>query len=71
MLARLLSLSLTLVINTSITCLAAAALIFAHLGILRLIAGAGQQGGTLLGISLAVALAAAFMIRNRNDLADR
>jgi hypothetical protein len=71
MLVRLLSLSLTLVINTCITCLAAAVLIFAHQGILRLIAGAAQQGTALLGVSIALALAATFMIRNRNDLADR
>ena len=57
-------------INTSITVLAAGALVFAHLGVLRLISGAGAVGGQLLGVSVGLALAATFMIRNRNDLAD-
>ena len=67
---RLLHCGLSLAINTSIAVLAAAALVFAHLGVLRLIAGAAPLGGELLGLSGGLALAATFMIRNRNDLAD-
>ena len=67
---RLLRASLTLVINTSIAVLAAAALVFTHLGVLRLISGGSALGGELLGIAAGLALAATFMIRNRNDLAD-
>jgi hypothetical protein len=71
MMNRLLYSSLSLVINSSIAVLAAAALVFAHLGVLRMISGAAPLGGGLLGVSAGLALAATFMIRSRNDLADR
>jgi hypothetical protein len=70
MVDRFLHAGLSLVINTSIAVLAAGALVFAHLGVLRMISGAAPLGGELLGVSGGLALAATFMIRNRNDLAD-
>ncbi len=71
MLNRILSSVLNLAIMTSICLLAAATLICAHWGVLRILSGAGPDGGYLLGTASFLAVAAAFMIRNRNDLADR
>ena len=63
--------NLYLAIMTAIALLAAATLICAHWGILRLISGAAPGGGILLGVAAALAGAATYMIQNRNDLADR
>ena len=71
MLNRILSSALNLTIMTSIALLAAATLICAHWGVLRLLSGAGPTGGFLLGTACLLAVAATLMIRNRNDLADR
>ena len=68
---RLLQLALNLVIMTSIAALSAAALVLAHSGVLRLLSGAPRPGGILLAFAAGLALAATYMIRNRNDLADR
>jgi hypothetical protein len=71
MLNRILYSALNLTVMTAIALLAAATLICAHSGVLRLLSGAGPAGGILLGTASLLALAATFMIRNRNDLADR
>ncbi|HEY8750809.1 MAG TPA: hypothetical protein VIM11_22685 [Tepidisphaeraceae bacterium] len=71
MMDRILYSTLNLAIMTAIVLLAAATLICAHVGVLTLISGAAQGGGTLLGVSCFLAVGAMFMIRNRNDLADR
>jgi hypothetical protein len=71
MLNRILYSTLNLTIMTSIALLAAATLICAHWGVLRLLSGSGPAGGMLLSTACFLAVAVAFMIRNRNDLADR
>ena len=63
--------ALNLTIMTSIALLAAATLICANWGVLRLLSGSGSAGGILICTASLLAVAAAFMIRNRNDLADR
>ena len=68
---RLLHIALNLVIMGSIVVLCAVSLMLTHWGVLRLIAGASRSGGTLIAFAAGLALAAMFMIRNRNDLADR
>ena len=54
-----------------ITVLAAAALIFAHSGLLRILEAAPGFGTAFLGAAVISALAALFTIRYRNDLVDR
>jgi hypothetical protein len=71
MIDKLLYSTLNLTIMTAIALLAAATLICAHWGILRLLSGSPTGGGILLGISAGLAAAATYMIQNRNDLADR
>jgi hypothetical protein len=71
MLNRILYSTLNLTIMTSIALLSAATLICAHSGVLRLLSGSGSAGGTLLSTACFLAVAVTFMIRNRNDLADR
>ena len=68
---RLVHWFLNLIIMTSIVALCASALICAHCGALQLLSGGGALGGRLLGIAGGLALASMFMIRNRNDLAER
>lgn len=68
---RLLHVALNLVIMGSIVILCAASLMLTHWGVLRLIAGATRAGGSLIAFAAGLAVAASFMIRNRNDLADR
>jgi len=63
--------ALNLTIMSSIALLAAATLVCANWGVLRLLSGAGTAGGILVGTAALLAVAAMFMIRNRNDLADR
>lgn len=71
MIDRILYSTLNLTIMTLIMTLSAAALICGHTGVLRLLSGAAPAGGTLLAVAAALGLFATFMIRNRNDLADR
>ena len=71
MLNWLLYSALNLTIMSSIALLAGATLVCANWGVLRMLSGAAPTGGILLGTASMLALAAAFMIRNRNDLADR
>jgi len=63
--------ALNLTIMSTIALLAAATLVCANWGVLRLLSGAGTAGGILVGTAALLAVAAMFMIRNRNDLADR
>ena len=71
MIDRILYSTLNLTVMTLIAMMSAAALICGHSGVLRLLSGAGSAGGILLGVAGVLALGAMFMIRNRNDLADR
>ena len=71
MIDRILYSTLNLTVMTAIALMTAAALICAHSGVLSLLSGATSPGGTLLAIAAVLAVAATFMIRHRNDLADR
>jgi hypothetical protein len=62
---------LNLVIVGMITLLAAAALVCAHTGVLRLCAGVRQTGFGLLAGAGAFSIAAGMLIKHRNDLVDR
>jgi hypothetical protein len=68
---RVLHIALNLVIMGSIVALSGTALVLTHWGVLHLIAGATRAGGGLIAFAAGLAIAATFMIRNRNDLADR
>lgn len=67
---RLISGALRMVIMSAITLLAGATLVCVHAGILRLCMGTAGPGITFLGIGAGLAIAAAVLIRYRNDLAD-
>ena len=71
MIDRILTGALHLVVMTIITALAAVALACAHWGALRLIGGTMGSGCGLLIAGGASAVAAALLIRYRNDLVDR
>lgn len=70
MIDRLVSGALRAVIMTAITLLAGGTLVCAHAGVLRLCSGATPAGVTCLGVSAGLAIAAALLIRFRNDLVD-
>ena len=70
MFERLVSGTLRAVIMTFITLLAGGTLVCVHAGVLRLCCGATHAGITLLGVSARLAIAAALLIRYRNDLVD-
>lgn len=70
MLNRLVSGALRAIVMTAITLLAGGTLVCAHAGVLRLCCSNPAGGLTLLGVSAAMAIAAAVLIRYRNDLAD-
>jgi hypothetical protein len=71
MLDRLLSGALNLLVMSMITLIAAAALVCAHGGLLQICAGASKSGAGMLTAAASLSVAAGFLIRNRNDLADR
>jgi hypothetical protein len=50
--------------------LAGGTLVCVHSGVLRICSGGTHAGIVLLGVSAALAVAAALLIRYRNDLAD-
>jgi hypothetical protein len=70
MVDRLVSGALRAVIMTAITLLAGGTLVCAHAGVLRICSGGTHAGITLLGAAGGLALAAALLIRYRNDLVD-
>lgn len=70
MLDRLIFGALRAVIMTAITLLAGGTLVCVHSGVLRICSGGTHGGIVLLGVSAALAVAAALLIRFRNDLAD-
>jgi len=71
MLNRILYSTLNLTIMSSIAILSAATLICANWGVLRLVSGSAPTGGIFLSTACFLAVAVTFVIRNRNDLADR
>jgi hypothetical protein len=71
MIDRLLSGALNTVIMTLIGALAAAALVCAHGGALRLMGGAASSSIGFFIAAIGSGIAAALLIRHRNDLADR
>jgi hypothetical protein len=70
MVDRLVSGALRAVIMTAITLLAGGTLVCVHAGVLRLCSGGTQAGIAFLGVSGALAIASALLIRYRNDLVD-
>lgn len=70
MIDRLVSGTLRAVIMTAITLLAGGTLVCAHAGVLRICSGGAPAGVPLIGAAAALALAAALLIRYRNDLVD-
>jgi len=68
---KLLSGVLNLVIVGMITLMAAAALLCAHTGVLRICAGSRQTGIELIAGAAGLSIAAWFIIKHRNDLVDR
>jgi hypothetical protein len=68
---RFLYSTLNFTIMTTIALLSATSLICADFGAIRLLSGSIPSGSALLGCAACAGIGVVFLIRNRNDLADR